>query len=141
MEGEEGLRKFLLATHGTFAKGILDSLSIIMGKQSNIECLCAYLDGEDNIEQRVKTIVESKNSKDDLVVVTDVFGGSVNNEFMKYLSTQGLYLISGLNLNLLIELISSQEVNTEKMIKEILEKRIDFVKYCAHMKSINDEDF
>ncbi|WMJ89144.1 PTS sugar transporter subunit IIA [Anaerocolumna sp. MB42-C2] len=134
------MRKILLATHGTFAKGILNSLSIIMGEQSNIECLCAYLDGEDCIEQQVKTIVESKDANVDLVVVTDVFGGSVNNEFMKYLDVNGLYLISGLNLNLLLELTTSEETSTDKMIKDILEKRNDFVKYCER-KSISDEEF
>ena len=45
--------KILLASHGNLAAGMLSSLELILGKQENVEVLCAYVDGEDNVRECV----------------------------------------------------------------------------------------
>src|SRR5699024_7956739 len=79
-KGGKSMKRFVIATHGNFAAGILDSLELIMGKQENFEAFCAYCDGENDIKERVRRLIESKKSDEDLIVVTDLFRGSVNNE-------------------------------------------------------------
>ena len=107
------MRRILLATHGEFAAGILNSAEIIIGKSEQVQTLCAFTDPTKDFQKQVQTIVEEIQPGDELVVVTDILGGSVNNEFMRYLDHEGLHLISGLNLPLLIELILSTEPDTE----------------------------
>ncbi|MBF8808449.1 MAG: PTS mannose/fructose/sorbose transporter subunit IIAB [Enterococcus lacertideformus] len=41
--------------------------------------------------------------------MTDLFGGSVNNEFLQYIDQPNIYLIAGLNLPLLIEIVTKFE--------------------------------
>ena len=101
------MRRILLATHGEFAAGILNSAEIIIGKSEQVQTLCAF---------------------------TDILGGSVNNEFMRYLDHEGLHLISGLNLPLLIELILSTEPDTEKLIGELLEQMPKQIQYCNRIE-------
>mgnify|MGYP000114295054 CR=1 FL=1 len=87
------MKQFLLASHGKFAEGILGSFQMILGDAPNITVLCAYTkENEETLEHTVKKIICERNRKEDLIVVTDVFGGSVNNEFMKYLNEPGVYL-------------------------------------------------
>ena len=56
-----------------------------MGKQEEVKTFCAYLDGETSIEARVKEFMENIKEGEEWVIVTDLLGGSVNNEFMKYI--------------------------------------------------------
>ena len=127
------MRKILLATHGDFAAGILNAAELILGKIENVQVLCAYLDPTENFSEKAKTVVSSIAEGDEMIVVTDIFGGSVNNEFIKYLDHQGMYLISGLNLPLLIELVLSQENDTEKMISEIISQMSKQICYCNRL--------
>ena len=46
-------KQFIIASHGKFARGLYDSLSLIMGEQKNVETLCAYID-DNNIEEQIK---------------------------------------------------------------------------------------
>ena len=83
------MRRILLATHGEFAAGILNSAEIIIGKSEQVQTLCAFTDPTKDFQKQVQTIVEEIQPGDELVVVTDILGGSVNNEFMRYLDHEG----------------------------------------------------
>ena len=128
------MRRIILATHGEFAAGILNSAEIIIGKSEQVQTLCAFTDPTKDFQKQVQTIVEEIQPGDELVVVTDILGGSVNNEFMRYLDHEGLHLISGLNLPLLIELILSTEPDTEKLIGELLEQMPKQIQYCNRIE-------
>lgn len=58
----------------------------------------------------------------EIIVLTDLFGGSVNNEFLQYINQDHVYLVAGLNLPLLIELVSrlDAEVETTVLIQQVL---------------------
>ena len=138
------MRKFLLATHGQFAEGIYDSLEKIIGEQTNVSTLCAYTEDDFDINRRVEEIVSSISDEDELIIITDIYGGSINNEFMMYLSLPNIYLISGLNLSLVIELVLSQETDTEKMINDALDVSKKSIKFCnplLDLGKIKDEEF
>lgn len=94
--------KILIASHGTLAKGMKCSLELIMGKQEEVKTFCAYLDGETSIEARVKAFMENIKEGEEWVIVTDLLGGSVNNEFMKYIHRPDIHLLTGMNLALLL---------------------------------------
>ncbi|MFC7395359.1 PTS sugar transporter subunit IIA [Scopulibacillus cellulosilyticus] len=139
------MRYFLFASHGRFADGILDSVELIMGKQNNIRTINAYTKENKDIKSEITKIIESISAEDELIVVTDIFGGSVNNEFMNLLNDRRIYLIAGLNLPLVIELISLSRVNsdTDQMIKTALRNAKNSIQYCNYQLSQagKDEDF
>lgn len=136
--------KFLLASHGNLADGMYSSVKIIMGEQSNISTLCAYVKENFDLKKEVSKIINGLSCEDKLIVITDVFGGSVNNEFMTSLKNKNIYLISGLNLPLVIELITNQDdEDIDSLINSALENSKDSICYCN--KVINsvqaDEEF
>ena len=113
-------RHYIFASHGTFANGLLNSVELILGKQPDIHTLCAYVEEEVDLTQQ-----------DELIVITDIFAGSVNNEFVRFLSRPHFHLLSGLNLPLIIDLlISAAEENTEKLISEALINAKESIQYC-----------
>ena len=135
------MKRFVIATHGNFAAGILDSLELIMGKQKNFEAFCAYRDGENDIKERVRRLIESKKPDEDLIVVTDLFRGSVNNEFMGYTEVPGVYVVAGMNLALLLELQVNQDEDTPAMIRGAIQTAQETIVYCNEKNEVQDDEF
>lgn len=139
------MRKFLLASHGTFARGLYNSVQIILGSKENISALCAYVDKEFDLKKQVKDVIDNILPEDELIVLTDIFGGSVNNEFMKYADKHKIHLICGMNLPLIIELITSENSDTKMLIDEVVKASRESIKYCNKTlnaaKNIEDEEF
>lgn len=136
-------KKLLIATHSTFAEGIKNAVELITGKQDYVYTLCAYTDNISEVETPVKEFIASLSENEELIVATDILGGSVNNEFMKYLINQNIHLISGMNLPLLIELIMNIETDdTKKSILSAIEISRSQIQYCNplinHTKTPNE---
>lgn len=137
------MRQYILASHGGFSKGIYESIKLIVGEQPNVHIVSAFIDGNNDLEKLVKEVLQAIDKDDEIIVCSDVFGGSVNNEFMKELGKRkNLYLITGMNLPLLMQLFLSVEEDTEKMIKDIVYSDDTKVKYCNEMIKLsnNEED-
>lgn len=95
----------VLASHGRLAEGMKDTLGIILGS-CRTTTLCAYVDPGVTLAQQVKDVLARKVPGEEMLVVTDLFGGSVNNEFMAALAENDFTLICGMNMPLLVEILS-----------------------------------
>ena len=127
-------KKLLIATHSVFADGIKNAMELVTGEQNSVSTLCAYTNDMTEVETPIKEII----------VTTDIFGGSVNNEFMKYLSKSNIHLIAGVNLPLLFELIMNLESeNTVQMIENAIQNAKEQLQYCNPLIqcSITEENF
>ena len=87
-----------------------------MGEQPDFTTLCAYTTNE-NIEFQIEKIINDLEGFE-ILIVTDVFGGSVNNCFMKYIEKDNIHLITGLNLPLLMEIVCNKYLPVEEMIEK-----------------------
>jgi fructoselysine/glucoselysine PTS system EIIA component len=136
------MRYLLFASHGRLAEGMLSSVEMITGKQENVWTLGAYLDVHVDLKSQIKGVFRKLGEEDELIVVTDIFGGSVNNEFMNLLTDKRIYLIAGLNLPMVIELVTMNnlEKDTVKLIKSALHNSKSSIKYCNLELERNAED-
>lgn len=137
-------KKLLIATHSVFADGIKNAMELVTGEQNSVSTLCAYTNDMTEVETPIKEIIDALCDDEELIVTTDIFGGSVNNEFMKYLSKSNIYLIAGVNLPLLFELIMNLESeNTVKMIETAVKNARKQLQYCNPLIqcSIIEENF
>lgn len=137
--------KIMLASHGNLAAGMLSSAEMILGKQENISVICAYLDGEDDVSPRIKKFMDSMSPDDSWLIITDLFGGSVNNEFVKYISNPQIRIVAGMNLPLVITAMSIADVKNnalevEKELEEIADSTINFCSK-ASMNQTEDDEF
>lgn len=139
--------QFVIATHGNFAKGIESSIGIILGKFENLESLSCYTTENFNLNNEIDRILNQYKDRE-IIVVTDIFGGSVNNGFMEKIpNNKNLNVISGLNLSLILELLGEQD--SYKSAKELIENSIvnsqDSVKYgnleLEKENQMEDEEF
>ena len=105
MENGDKTRKFLIAAHGTLAVGIKSSLDIIIGPMEHVFLIQAYVDEHTSVESEIKKVLEQVNDHDELVVFTDILGGSITNQILQYSLKPNVYVISGFNLPLVIDII------------------------------------
>ena len=135
--------KIIIASHGRFAEGIMDSLKMIAGEQDHVEPLCAYIDRSVDYSARIRQLVADHDyEKQALLVITDLLGGSVNNEFMRFTEDYPFYLVSGLNLSLLLELALYPDELKSDTIQKIVEHNSDDIVFCSgdtlHLQEEND---
>lgn len=133
--------KFVMATHGNFAKGIKESIKLIAGEFENLQALSCYTEENFNLNAEIDEILKYKDGE--IIVVTDVFGGSVNNAFMeKTAENKNLHVISGLNLPLMLELLGEQEeyTNGAELVRESIKNASDAVHYCNDEIAASLED-
>jgi len=135
-------RKFLIATHGTFAAGLKSSLDVIAGPQENVFFIQAYLDNVDSIQDELETLLKNKGPQEEWVVFTDLLGGSVTNQVVRYVSGEHVHIIAGVNLPLLLELVlSDPAIPVEAVIEDILIKAREQMVYVNKLlQSNNDRD-
>ena len=115
------MRKFLIATHGQFARGIKSSLEIIIGQTDNLFLIEAYVEGNKGIEPEMEAILENIGEDDELIVFTDLLGGSITNQVLRSTQNRNVHVISGFNLALLIEVLMA---GTDIPAPEIIESAI-----------------
>ena len=126
------MRQFIVASHAHFASGIVESIGLLSGERENVHALSMYVEGNEDLSKEAAAILDGFAADDEVVVCTDLFGGSVNNEFTKIVQTRpNTYLVANMNLPLLIQLLfSDQEAPADQVIREILaadDTRVKFV--------------
>jgi fructoselysine and glucoselysine-specific PTS system IIA component len=115
------MRKFLIATHGQFASGVKSSLDIIIGQTENLFLIEAYVEENKGIESEMEAILENIGERDELIVFTDLLGGSITNQVLRSTQNRNVHVISGFNLALLIEVLMA---GTDIPAPEIIESAI-----------------
>lgn len=121
------MKNIILLTHGDFSKGIAQSSRFIVGEVKLMTSLSITLN--ESIEETREMIEMAWKSFDNnlpTVIVTDLPGGSTTQAAIKTLPEHNdFYLVSGLNLGLLLELImlpmTDDRVENLKQIKQVIE--------------------
>ncbi|WP_278952710.1 PTS sugar transporter subunit IIA [Lactobacillus apis] len=135
--------KIILVSHGKLAKGMKDTVEMIAGQQENLEAYEAYENGtsDDSFINDLKNSLAS-SKKDDVIVVTDVLGGSVNNEATQLLKDHpNLTILTGMNLPLIITLVTTVNsgISDEKVSEAIDEGKKGVLSVNKLMTEEDDE--
>ena len=112
------MRKIVLLSHGGMAKGLLNTLSIFTANIDHITAISAYVDDCDP-KAELERFWTSVNDDDQVVLCTDILGGSVNQLALPYLSRPNTYLFTGMNFPMLLQLTCLDENATEAEIKAL----------------------
>ena len=138
------MRKFLIATHGAFAQGIKSSLDIITGETENLFLIGAYLDQQISVEDELIPVLKGLAEDDELIIFTDLLGGSVNNIMIREALRPNVHLVSGFNLPLLIEVIlADSDTPIEEVIANAImnaKEQMAYVNKLIEIQQQNDFD-
>lgn len=133
----------IISTHSEMALGVKKTVEYIMGKQDSLYAVPAYTEGAGPFLASIQEIIKN-NSEDEIFLLTDIFGGSVNNELNKLVNKfSKIHLITGVNLPMVIQLLLSNEKSAEEQAhKAIIEAQSGII-YMNEKSSINEsfDDF
>ena len=116
------MRKLLVATHGRFASGIMETFKLIMGENEDISEISAYVEPGFDMQKEAEKKIHELNEEDELIIVADIMGGSIANTFSSYIQSEKIHIITGLNLPLLIGL--AQDLDSDVSTDELIENAI-----------------
>lgn len=100
------MRKYFISSHGKLASGFKSSIDILLGQSNNVTVFDAYLD-ETNFEDLIKAYLEKQSEDDQIILLSDLFGGSVNQVMSLYAQKENIVLVAGVNLAFVLELVAS----------------------------------
>lgn len=93
----------LVITHGAFAQALLSTAEMIFGEQKNISSL-TLMPGMQIEDFRLKIedyIVKHEN--DNILILVDLLSGSPFNSVIPQLQNERIYVVTGVNLPMLLE--------------------------------------
>lgn len=119
------MKSILIVSHGTLAKGISEAAKMIYGDSINIIYLCLEENmGIDNYTKKLTDIIQDISGSDQIVVLSDIRGGSPFNSAVSILSEKKLLdksvIFTGVNLSMIINILFIENEITEKDIVEIV---------------------
>lgn len=137
----EKTRRFLIATHGTFSAGAKSSLDMIIGAVPYVFIIQAYLDEKVNVEQQIQEILEQVSDQDELVIFSDIMGGSVTNQLLQHALKPNIHILSGFNLPLLIDvMLADQDTPVNEVIRSAIENAKEQMVYVNELLTSENND-
>nr|WP_288826722.1 hypothetical protein [uncultured Clostridium sp.] len=132
------MKQIILVTHGDFAKGILTSVKLVMGETDYIDFVS--ISAKETIPE-ITGMIETKMknySRDTItVIISDIAGGSTTRAAMELMDTKkSIYLITGLNLGLLLEIAMLPLCGEEQADRQALKSAVENAKNT--MSLVND---
>lgn len=100
----------ILATHGEFAEGILQSGSMIFGEQENVKAITLHpSDSPESLKERMQEAIATFDNQDEVLFLVDLWGGTPFNQANNLCGEHSNWaIVAGLNLPMLIEAYSSR---------------------------------
>jgi PTS system mannose-specific IIA component len=109
----------VIATHTDFGSRLLKAAEFIIGPQEN--CQSISVDISHEVELTLAAIKEAIAATDrgaGVLVLTDMFGGTPTNLSLSLLGTGRLEVLTGVNLPMLIKILTSRTTPLEKLAVE-----------------------
>lgn len=102
----------VLASHGSFAEGILESGSMIFGPQQNVAAVVLTPDmGPDDLHQKLLEAIATFDDQEHVLFLVDLWGGTPFNQVSKILDEQkksDWVAVTGLSLPMLVSAYGSR---------------------------------
>ncbi|MBO42397.1 MAG: PTS fructose transporter subunit IIA [Rhodospirillaceae bacterium] len=110
----------VLVTHGRLAEEFLAAVVHVVGPQTHFATVCIAAD--DDMEarrQEIMDMVQSVETGDGTILLTDMFGGTPSNLAISLLDQDKTEVIAGVNLPMLIKLAT---IRGSKALPEVVEE-------------------
>ena len=123
--------KVIVVSHGSYARGIVDTVQMIAGKQEDLEAF--GLESEesvDTLKEKIRQSIEQASQEEEILILTDIFYGSPFNTVISLMPEYDLYHVTGINLPLMMEVIMGRisGKHAEEICKELLKAAPDTVR-------------
>lgn len=134
---------FVVVSHGSFARGIVDSSYMIFGKQDKVQTVTFQLDEEPSVlTEKLMAAVDRFDADDQVLFMVDLWGGSPFNAASRIVAehTDRMGLVTGLNLPMLIEAYTVRAKPIDDVIAHLEETGKIGIKHLNLLKEDEEDE-
>lgn len=133
------MRKVVLCGHGRISEGIASAAGLIAGNQP--EYFNAYTDEEIPFAGKIRELAETLSEGDALIIMTDLFGGSVNNDLLNLTRKEGVHLLCGMNLAMVLSvLFADEKADIKEVMADAVREAKEGIRYCNELHTDEELD-
>ena len=138
---ETKMRGYILASHGPFASALKESLEFITGERKDVKTIgLTHDDGPESFKAKIEVLVESMNEYDQIVVFTDLLGGSPGNAMVQlFIHDHRFHLISGMNFPMLLSAVLDSSLSPEEIVQAGRDGVVDIKAFMTQNTDFDDE--
>lgn len=133
------MRKILIASHGELAQGMKQTVLFFAGEQVDVSAISAYVD-EETLQSKLDSFFTQVKEDDEVLIFTDLLGGSVNQVMLPYVKGNHVHVIAGVFLGIILELIFKEELylSDETIQTALLHSKESIVYMNTYVMNLDD---
>ena len=86
-------------------------------------------------------MAETLSEGDALIIMTDLFGGSVNNELLNLTRKEGVHLLCGMNLAMVLSvLFADEKADIKEVMADAVREAKEGIRYCNELHTDEELD-
>ncbi|MTV82363.1 PTS sugar transporter subunit IIA [Secundilactobacillus folii] len=112
----------IIASHGDFATGLLQSATMIFGQQENVATVAFQAsEGPEDLKNKYQHALSKLDSTDSVLFLVDLWGGSPFNVASEIVAQHAdqMALITGVNLPILIDAFTIRDQPLDKVVAHL----------------------
>ena len=109
----------IIITHSNYGAALLQAAESILGPLS--DCLARSVDIRVDVSDTVEDLrskIDSLNNGNGVIILTDMFGGTPTNLSLSLLSIEGVEVVTGVNLPMLLRVASQRGTKIAQLAEE-----------------------
>lgn len=100
----------VVIAHENLAKELLNVATVIVGGAQNVTAVSiGWHDDVEDSKQLIKDAIKKVDTGSGVLMMTDMFGGTPSNLCLSFLQEQGVEVVTGVNLPMLIKFLGIQQ--------------------------------
>lgn len=131
--------KILLISHGDFAAGMCSTLHNFFGADNVYSACVTQENGTADLMSKAQEYLDQWGDEQ-VVICSDLKGGSANQAALALLSRPDTYLISGMNLSLVLQLQMEDSVDADTIHELMANAKEDMVLVNEILQAQADDD-
>lgn len=138
------MRRIILASHGALAEGMADTIAMIIGEQPQLSALSLRPGGHPDLLRNQIEQEMAIHPEDEWIILTDLWGGSVNNSLLTLCLKPHVHVIAGMNLCLALQLCLLGEGELSELLEQAVQEGRQGLIYgnaALHTKQQDEELF
>lgn len=132
----------IISAHGKLAEGVQSGLNLVVGPMDNLRVV-NFVEGDtyEIIDKKLTEAFESLQGYDNILFITDLQGGTpFNRSVILFGNLPNVRVISGLNFGLTYQALSSETLDIDNYVEEVLETGRESINVYK-LPSKKDENF
>ena len=128
--------KVIAVSHGSFSKGLVESVQMLVGEQENLVAYGLYPEQTvASLTEKLEAEIEKTPEEEEILFLTDLFHGSPFNAVVSLMKDYDFYHVTGINIPLAVEAMMGAQI-----CEDLLNAAPDTVKYVNQLFEEESEE-